>query len=46
MKVRRFAKPIAAAILVVGFLSAGVAAPASAASSGGYRVADTGWDRK
>ena len=46
MNVRRFAKPIAAAILVVGFLSAGVAAPATAAPSGGYHTADTGWDRK
>lgn len=46
MNIRRIAKPVAAALLVVGFLSAGVAAPASAAPRPGYVTSDTGWDRK
>jgi hypothetical protein len=47
MKTRRTLKSIAAAILAVGLLTAGVAAPADAAATTpkrpGHTTFDTGW---
>ena len=46
MKTRRTLKSIAAAILAVGLMSAGVAAPADAAAPPkrpGHTTFDTGW---
>ncbi len=45
MNLRRVTKPLAAAVLAVGLLTAGVVAPASAAvTPPSHSTNDTGWD--
>ncbi len=44
MNFRRIAKPVAALLLAVGLVTAGVAAPAEAGPT--RTASDTGWGRK
>lgn len=46
MNLRRLSKPIAAALLSIGLVTVGVAAPADAAGDPVYSTNDTGWGFK